>query len=214
MVFFPPLQRPASDKGPIDTDISLYAGALVIETEHPMPDMENLARQTLASINPNLAIVKFQTFQQQIADRFSEDRMIARLTQLFGALALLLATIGLYGVTAYTVARQTSEIGIRMALGARRRSVVAMILRGALMQIGLGLAIGIPTAWFCVRYVESQLYDVKGVNPLILAIAVATLVLAALVAGFIPAQRAASIDPAEVLRMERRVPVRKADQCP
>jgi macrolide transport system ATP-binding/permease protein len=202
MVFFPPLQRPASDKGPIDTDISLYAGALVVETEHPMPDMENLARQTLASINPNLAIVKFQTFQQQIADRFSEDRMIARLTQLFGALALLLATIGLYGVTAYTVARQTSEIGIRMALGARRLSVVTMVLRGAILQIAFGLAIGIPAAYFCVRYVESQLYDAKGLNPLILVAAVATLVLAAVVAGFIPARRAASIDPAQVLRME------------
>ena len=202
MVFFPPLQRPASDKGPIETDTSLYAGALVIQTEHPMPDMESLARETLASINPNLAIVKFQTFQQQIADRFTEDRMIARLTELFGGLALLLATIGLYGVTAYTVARQTSEIGIRMALGARRLGVVAMVLRTAIIQIALGLAIGIPAAYFCVRYVESQLYEVKGVNPVILLIAVFTLVVAASIAGLIPAQRAASIDPAEVLRME------------
>ena len=202
MVFFPMLQRPASNKGPIDTDTSLYPGAIVLETAHPMPDMESIARQTLASINPNLAIVKFQTFQQQIADRFTEERLIARLTQLFGALALLLASIGLYGVTAYTVARQTSEIGIRMALGARRLGVVAMVLRGAIVQIVLGLAIGIPAAYFCVRYVESQLYDVKGVNPMILSVAIATLVLAAVIAGLIPAQRAASIDPAEVLRME------------
>jgi macrolide transport system ATP-binding/permease protein len=202
MVFSPILQRPASNKGPIDTDTSLYAGAIVVETAHPMPDMEAMARQTLADINPNLAIVKFQTFQEQIGDRFTEERMIARLTQLFGALALLLATIGLYGVTAYSVARQTSEIGIRMALGARRLRVVAMVLRGALIQIVLGLAIGIPAAYVCARYVESQLYDVKGVNPEILVVAITTLVVAAAVAGLIPAQRAASIDPAEVLRME------------
>lgn len=202
MVFFPALQRAASNKGPIETDTSLYPGAIVVETAHPMPDMEMLARQTLTAINPNLAIVKFQTFQQQIDDRFTEERLIARLTELFGGLALLLATIGLYGVTSYTVARQTSEIGIRMALGARRLGVVGMVLRGALFQIVLGLAIGIPAAYFCVRYVESQLYDVKGVNPLILALAIATLVLAAGVAGMLPATRAASIDPAEVLRME------------
>jgi len=202
MVFFPILQRAASNKGPIDTDISLYAGAIVIQTDHPRPEMESIARRTLASINPNLAIVKFQTFQQQIADRFTDQRMVARLTELFGALALLLATIGIYGVIAYSVARQTSEIGIRMALGARRVSVVVMVLRDAMLQIALGLAIGIPTAYFCVRYVESQLYDIKGVSPIVLVVATAVLVFAAVVAGFIPAQRAASIDPAEVLRME------------
>jgi macrolide transport system ATP-binding/permease protein len=202
MVFFPILQRPASNHGPIDTDSALYAGAIVIQTAHPMPDMESIARQTLTSINPNLAIVKFQTFEQQISDNFTEERLIARLTTLFGALALLLATVGLYGVTAYTVARQTGEIGIRMALGAERLRVVGMVLRGAMIQTALGLAIGIPTAYFCVHYIESQLYEVKGVNPAILLIAVGILVLAAVLAGFIPARRAASIDPASALRIE------------
>lgn len=202
MVFFPMLQRPASNKGPIDTDGSLYAGALVIQTAHPMPDMESIARETLSSINPNLAVVKFQTFDQQIADRFTEERLVARLTTLFSGLALLLATIGLYGVTAYTVARQTSEIGIRMALGAERLRVVGMVLRGAIIQTALGLAIGVPVAYFCVHYVEAQLYETKGVNPVILVIAVATLTLAASVAGLIPARRAATIDPAKALRNE------------
>ena len=202
MYFTPMLQRVPSDKSPIDVDISLYAGAIVIQTAHPMPDMESIARQTLASINPNLAIVKFQTFDQQIADRFTEDRMVARLTTFFGALALLLATIGLYGVTAYTVARQTSEIGIRMALGAERLRVIALVMRGAMIQTLLGLVIGIPTAYLTVRYVEAQLYDIKGINPLVLILAIATLVLAASLAGLIPARRAASIDPAKALRTE------------
>ena len=202
MYFTPMLQRPPSNKGPLDTDISLYAGAIVIQTAHPMPDMESIVRRTLAAINPNLAIVKFQTFDQQIADQFTEDRMIARLTILFAALALLLATIGLYGVTAYTVATQTSEIGIRMALGAERLGVIGMVMRGAMLQTGLGLAIGLPTVLLCARFVESQLYDVKGVNVSLLLIAIGALALAASVAGLIPARRAASIDPAQALRSE------------
>jgi macrolide transport system ATP-binding/permease protein len=128
--------------------------------------------------------------------------MTSRLTTLFGALALLLATIGLSGVTAFTVARQTSEIGIRMALGAERVRVVAMVVRGALLQTLVGLAIGIPAALFCVRYVETQLYEVKGVNTGVLLISVVTLVVATTMAGLIPAGRAASIDPARALRTE------------
>ena len=122
---------------------------------------------------------------------------------LFSILALLLATLGLYGVTAYTVARRTSEIGIRMALGANRSSVVGMIMRGAMLQTAIGVAaIGIPVAWSCVRYIESQLYESKGMSLAVLAIATLTLTAAAAAAGLIPAQRAASTNPSQALRTE------------
>lgn len=203
MYFIPLTQRPASSaKEPIEKDMSLYAGAIVLETARPMSDMESLARRTLAGINPNLTVVKFQTFAQQIADRFNDDRMIARLTMLFGGLALLLAAVGLYGVTAYTVALRTSEIGIRMALGAERKSVVAMVMRGAMMQTLLGLAIGIPVALLCVRFVKTQLYQITNVDMTVMAFAIVTLAVAACVAGLIPARRAATIDPMRALRVE------------
>jgi hypothetical protein len=203
MYFTPLLQRSPSDrKTPIEEDEGLYVGAFVLKTSHLMPDMEAVAGRTLSQINPNLAVVKFQTFDQQIADRFTDDRMIARLTMLFGALALLLAMIGLYGVSAYAVARRTSEIGIRMALGAERSKVTAMIMQGAAIQAALGLVIGLPIAWLCVRFVEAQLYDVKGIDAAVLLASILALALAASMAAFIPARRAASIDPAKALRTE------------
>jgi macrolide transport system ATP-binding/permease protein len=202
MYFMPLMQRPRSDTGPIEQDDSLYSGAIVVETVGPTNDMESLARTTLTSINPNLSMVKFQTFDAQIADRFDGDRMIARLTTLFGALALLLAAVGLYGVTAYTVERRTSEIGIRMALGAERGSVVVMVMRGAVMQTLLGLAIGIPVAFVCVRFVKAQLYEITTADVRVMAGAIVTLAVAACVAGLIPARRAASIDPMRALRVE------------
>jgi macrolide transport system ATP-binding/permease protein len=202
MYFLPMLQRPASVNEPIENDTSLYAGAIILQTQQPMRDMQELARNTLSRINPNLAVVKFQSFAEQIADRFNEDRMVARLTMLFGTLALLLAAIGLYGVTAYTVACRTSEIGIRMALGARPSWVISAVMRSALTQTVLGLAIGIPAALLCVRFVESQLYEVKGINPTVLGIAIIILLVASSLAGLIPARRAASTDPAQTLRTE------------
>lgn len=202
MYFVPLLRRAPSNTGPIEKDDDLYAGAIVLETARPMNDLEAISRRTLASINPNLTVVKFQTFDAQIADRFTNERLLARLTGLFGILALLLATIGLYGVTAYHVARRSSEIGIRMALGAERLSVVAMVMRGALFQALLGLAIGVPVAFLCIRYVKSQLYEITAIHPTVLATAIATLTLSACIAGLIPARRAASTDPAQALRME------------
>ena len=205
MYFLPMTQRipESARKRPIEEDTSLYAEAIVIQTDHPMDNMQPIARQTLAAINPNLSVVKFQTFDEQIADRFTQDVMITHLMTLFSILALLLATLGLYGVTAYTVACRTSEIGIRVALGANRSSVVGMIMRGAMLQTAIGLAaIGIPVAWFCVRYIESQLYESKGMSLAVLAIATLTLTAAAAAAGLIPAQRAASTNPSQALRTE------------
>jgi len=202
MYFVPMLQRPASAKGPIENDEMLYAGAIVLKTHRPMNNMEALVRRTLASINPNLAVVKFQTFNEQIADRFTDDRMLARLTGLFGVLALLLATLGLYGVTAYNVARRTSEIGIRMALGAERVSVTAMVMRAALVQAGIGLAIGVPAAVLCVHFFESQLYEIKGAHASVLSGSILVLLISASLAGLIPARRAAKVDPMVALRYE------------
>ncbi|MGA9465352.1 MAG: ABC transporter permease [Terracidiphilus sp.] len=205
MYFLPLTQRAGSANDPndsLDKDQSMYAGALVIQTSRPVPGFEKIVGDTLASINPNLTIVKFQTFQQQIDDRFIEERLIARLTSLFGLLALLLAAIGLYGVTAYTVVRRTPEIGIRMALGAARSRVIGMVMRGAMLQAVVGLAIGIPVAIFCVRYVKSQLYETTSVNVPVMTVAIGVLLLSAAIAGIIPARRAASIDPVRALRVE------------
>ncbi len=205
MYFLPLTQRAGNAKDPeyhLDQDLSMFAGALVIQTSRPIPGFEKIVADTLAGINPNLTIVKFQTFQQQIDDRFIDERLIARLTSLFGALALLLAAIGLYGVTAYTVVRRTPEIGIRMALGAARSRVIGGVMRGAMLQTAAGLAIGIPVAIFCVRYVKSQLFEITSVNIPVMAIAIGVLLLAAAVAGVIPARRAASIDPVRALRID------------
>jgi ABC-type antimicrobial peptide transport system permease subunit len=134
--------------------------------------------------------------------RFTEERLIARLTSLFGALALLLASLGLYGVTAYTVVRRTPEIGIRMALGAERGRVIGMVMRSAILQALFGLLIGAPVAMLCLRFVKSQLFGISSVNFTVMATAIVTLAVATAIAGIIPARRAASIDPVQALRME------------
>jgi macrolide transport system ATP-binding/permease protein len=201
MYFVPLTQRPVNSDDPVEKDLSMYAGAIVVQTSRSENNMEMLARGTLASINPNLTIVKFQTFQQQIDARFTEERLVARLTSLFGALALLLAALGLYGVTAYTVVRRTPEIGIRMALGAERSRVIGMVMRGAMLQALLGLLIGAPVAMFCVRYIKSQLYEISSVDFTVMVAAAATLAVSAAIAGIIPARRAASINPMEALRV-------------
>ena len=128
--------------------------------------------------------------------------MIARLTMLFGALALMLATIGIYGVTAYNVVRRTPEIGIRMALGAERRGVIAMVMKTAFLQTAFGLAIGVPIALLCVRFIKSQLYEITSANASVMLGAVITLVVAGCIAAILPASRAANTNPVQALRME------------
>ena len=165
-------------------------------------NLEAEVRHTLADIDPNLTVLRMMSLNEQLARNFNQDRLIARLTELFGLLALILACVGLYGVTAYSVARRTSEIGIRMALGANRASVLRLVLQGALIQLALGLVVGIPVAFAGGRLLSSQLYGVKTHDPIVLGLAAAVLATSALVAGFVPARRAASIDPMQALRTE------------
>lgn len=154
-MFFAPMLQSAHIGPPEELDASLYAGQFVLHMKAMTPGLEEQVRKTLTSIDPNLSIDHYRTFEHQIESNVSEERMIARLTLLFGLLALLLAAVGLYGVTAYTVQRQTQEIGIRMALGSSRGSIVGMVLCGAMLQTAVGMLIGIPMAMLCVRSIKS-----------------------------------------------------------
>jgi len=164
--------------------------------------IEPMLRLAMSSIDPNLPINEIASLREQVSRNFNQERLIAELTGLFGVLALVLACIGLYGVTAYGVAQRRREIGLRMALGAERDHVVRMVVRGAMTQIGLGLLVGIPIALAGGRALSHQLFGVKSYDPMVLGAAVLTLGASALAAGLVPAMRAASIDPIEALRDE------------
>ena len=166
------------------------------------PGLRHGCGRALADIDPNLVVHGVQAYSDVIHADFAQQNMIASLTWLFGAVALVLAAVGLYGVTAYGVEQRTSEIGVRMALGADRGSVLAMVLRGAFRQVGIGLALGIPAAIGAGHLVASRLFGVRPWDPLMLAGAALLLGLAALIAAFIPARRAASVDPVQALRSE------------
>ena len=179
-----------------------YLNAIVLETSNNVPGLEPQVRRSLGQVNPDLAVIDFVSFADQVEQNFSQQAMIAKLTSLFGFLALALASVGLYGVTAYSVERRTSEIGIRMALGANRLNVLKLVLRGAFLQVGIGLAIGIPATILGGRAMATQLFGVKPYDPSILLLTTAALSLAAFTAAVLPARRAASIEPIRALRTE------------
>ena len=181
---------------------SMFADSIVLRFDRPQEYVESLARRTLQSIDPNLTVQDLRSLDDQVAANFNQDRLIARLTSLFGVLALILACVGLYGVTSYFVARRTSEIGIRMALGATRPNVVGMVLRSVFLQIGIGLVFGIPASLFAGHLMASQLYGVGSYDAAALTAATVILAVCAILAGFIPARRAASIEPMRALRTE------------
>jgi hypothetical protein len=181
---------------------SHFVRGLLLVTNTPQGTLEPLVKRALADADPNLTVTGVRTMQQQIDRSFDQPRAVASLAGLFGVVALLLAAIGLYGVTAYTVAQRTNEIGLRMALGADRGSVVAMVLHGALRRVAGGLVIGLPLAVGAGRLLSSQLYGVPFWDPLALAIASFSLAGCAFVAALIPAARAASLSPMRALRTE------------
>ncbi|MBW8749394.1 MAG: ABC transporter permease [Acidobacteria bacterium] len=205
-LFFRPLSQQFRGYKESDADAaeksSMYLNFIILDFRQAPADVETLTRRTLASIDPNLSVRHFSPYDAEVAGNFNQDRLLARLTSGFGLLALILASVGLYGVMSYFVVRRTSEIGIRMALGAARSSVVAMMLRGALWQIAIGLAIGIPAALMATHFMASLLYGVKPYDPLAFFGAMMMLILCAAVAGLIPSRRAASIDPMKALRAD------------
>jgi predicted permease len=200
--FFLPFLQTAKDPKLSWLERSQYMGDIELRVAGRPENLNAEVRRTLAGIDPNLTVLDMKSLSEQVAQNFNQERLAARLTELFGALALILACVGLYGVTAYSVARRTNEIGIRMALGADRKSVLALVLRGALGLIVLGLAIGIPAALAGGRVLASLLYGVKGWDPLTLGLGAVALALCALVAAFVPARRGTKVDPIIALRYE------------
>jgi len=156
----------------------------------------------MASVDPSLPIISIRTLREKVAAHLTQQLLIARITSLFGILSLVLASIGLYGITAYNVGRRTGEIGVRMALGASRGQVVRLVLRGAFLLIAFGLILGIPLSLATSRVLSSQLYGLNAYDAVPIAIAVAVLGLFGLIATLVPAQRASFISPAEALRSE------------
>src|SRR6185436_7810275 len=152
-------------------------------------------RREVQTFDPNLRVSELEPVRTLMAQTISNDRTVARLSGLFGALAVLLAVAGLYGVTSYTMSRRTSEIGLRMALGADRAKVIRMVLREALVLIAAGLTLGLPAALVSSRLTAANFSDVSPHDPLIVAAVLLVMLVAGLCAGVVPAIRACRIDP-------------------
>ena len=202
-MFYVPLAQTVDYTNPMMRRLesqSHFVRALLLVTSTPPGTLEPLVARALAAVDPNLTVTSVRTMQQQLDRTFDQQRAVASLAGLFGIVALLLAAVGLYGVTAYTVAQRTNEIGIRMALGADRGSVVAMVLRSAFRRVVAGLVLGLPLAVGAGRMLSAQLYGVKFWDPPALAVAAVSLAACAFAAAIIPATRAASISPTSALR--------------
>jgi predicted permease len=179
----------------------LIQGIMVV-TDSPPGELDPILRNTLAEVDPNLTVTFVRTMEQWIDLSLNQERAVASLAGVFGIVALVLAAVGVYGVTAYMVAQQTNEIGIRMALGADRVKVVHLVLRRAFHCVAVGLVVGLPLAVVAGKLTAAQLYGVSFWDPFSLTVAAGSLVGFALFAAIIPAGRAAAISPMSALRTE------------
>jgi putative ABC transport system permease protein len=181
---------------------SHYLYSVVIRAGGNPPDVGARVKNALADVDPNLVMNGVQSYSEVIHADFAQQKMMATLTWLFGAVGLVLAAVGLYGVTAYGVEQRTSEIGVRMALGASRGSVVVMVLQEAFWQVGIGLALGLPAAIGAGYLIANRLFSVTPWDPLLLSGATLLLSVATLMAAVLPARRASRVDPMIALRYE------------
>jgi ABC-type antimicrobial peptide transport system permease subunit len=178
------------------------SAAFYVRTSLPSESMFSTLRQQVANLDRSMPIYEMKTLENQLDETLTTERLIATLSAAFGALATLLAAVGLYGVMAFVVARRTKEIGLRMALGAQQGTVIWLVLKEVLILLVGGLAIGVPAAYLLSRYVSTQLFGVQPADVPTALLAVAVLGAVALAAGFIPARRASVIDPITALRYE------------
>jgi predicted permease len=204
-MFYAPLAQNADYKGSLMGRVefqSHFIGGVMLLTNDAPGALEPILTRTLAELDPNFTVISVRTMKQAVELTFDQERAVSSLAGLFGIVALILAAIGLYGVTAYGVAQRTNEIGIRMALGANRANVLQLILRGAFRRVAIGLLLGIPLAIGAGRLISTELYGVSTWDPLALGIAAGALAIAAFFAAIIPATRAASISPITALRTD------------
>jgi ABC-type antimicrobial peptide transport system permease subunit len=173
-----------------------------IRTERAPEELFETMRRKVLELDANVPVVDMVTLEKQMEISLVTERLVASLSTAFALLATLLAGIGLYGVMAYTVARRTREIGIRMALGAFSGNVIWLVMREVLLLLGVGMAIGLPTAWALSRFVQAQLYGMTPNDPITIALAIGGIASVATMAGFFPARRATRVDPMRALRWE------------
>jgi predicted permease len=179
-----------------------YSSNLEIRTEGDPLTASSAVRSAIAQVDDKLPVVSVTSFSRQLADSLKQERLMTQLVSFFGALALVLASVGLYGVMGHAVARRTNEIGIRMALGAERSSILWMVLRETLLLVATGIGIGVPVALAAARLVSAQLYGLSAADPLTLVGSVVVLIGVAALAGYLPARRASLVDPMVALRYE------------
>src|SRR5450631_1654307 len=171
-MFYVPLAQNVDYKSDLMKRIELqshFIRGIMLVTGASPGVLEPLVTKTLSEVDPNLTITSVRTMRQQVELSFDQERAVASLAGLFGVVALLLAAVGLYGVTAYAVAQRTNEIGIRMAHGGDRLKVVQLILRGASSRVLFGLALGVPLSLVAGRLISAELYGVSSWDPLALS---------------------------------------------
>jgi ABC-type antimicrobial peptide transport system permease subunit len=179
-----------------------YANTILLRTtDDPAKTIADL-RAAVAAINPNLPLLKVTTIQEQVSNLISNNELISTLSTLFSLLALLLAAIGLYGVMSYNVVQRTTEIGVRIALGAQVETVLWMILRESLVLLVIGVGLGLPLTLAATRGIKDQLFGLNAIDPITFLTAIAVVSGVTILATWIPAHRAAKVDPLTALRYE------------
>jgi len=191
-IYFPYMQQP-EHLGPMHFEI---------RTVGDPTDMMTSVRRVAQSVGKNLPLLEVKTQAEQIDQTLFQERLFAKLSGFFGLLALTLACVGLYGMMSCAVARRTNEIGVRMALGAERHNILAMVMREALILVTLGVALGIPAALAATRVISTMLYGLRPTDPLTMTVSASVMIAVAAFAGYLPARRATKVDPMVALRYE------------